>query len=337
MTVHSDERCGSGPNRRDAVRLARSVIGETRMHVLSKVLLGVVVVMAIIAVIMTSKLRLARGHWLQQVEQRQQNLEKVREDLRKQRLVVADARAEVNRRLNLWGNSWSPVPGQVVNPQLGAITLGIGTQQLRQPTEQEFAPLFLFAQSPQGDGSQYLGEFRPTGIQVDRTAAALTRQPYEGEVQSWPQQVPLRVRELIPSSWREIFSVLETRIAEAQQDVQDQTARLAKADELNTRSQEQLQRRLNQLEGNPDALEGSAPEVLDGLVEALRAAETDRNVNLGQLDDLRHEYDRKYRLLQELIQRNRQLEEMLPQPGEGASPSNDPQQALETSTQSTSR
>jgi hypothetical protein len=307
------------------------------MHVLSKVLLGVVVVMAIIAVIMTSKLRLARGHWLQQVEQRQQNLEKVREDLRKQRLVVADARAEVNRRLNLWGDSWTGVQGQVVNPQLGLIGLNIGTQQLRQPTEQVFPPLFVFALSPQGDGTQYLGEFRPTGVQAGGTAAGLTRQPYEGEVQSWPQQVHWRVRELIPSSWREIFAVLETRIAEALQDVQDQTARLAKADELNTRSQEQLQRRLNQLEGNPDALEGAAPEVLDGLVEALRAAETDRNVNLGQLDDLRHEYDRKYRRLQELIQRNRELEESLPQCGGAPSESGNSQQAVETSTQSTSR
>jgi hypothetical protein len=307
------------------------------MHVLSKVLLGVVVVMAIIAVILTSKLRLARGHWLQRIEQREQQLATVREDLRKQRLAVADARAEVNRRLNLWGDSSTGVQGQVVNPQLGAIALNVGAQQLGQPTEQEFPPLFVFAASPQGEGTQYLGEFRPTGMQAGATAAQLTRQPYEGEVQSWPQQVPLRVRKLIPSSWREIFSVLDTRLAEALQDVQDQTARLAKADELNTKSQEQLQRRLGQLEGNPDALEGAAPEVLDGLVEALRAAEDTRDVNLGQLDDLRHEYDRKYRRLQELIQRNRQLEDMLPQAGEGASPTSDPQQAVETSTQSTSR
>src|SRR5690606_32533052 len=198
-------------------------------------------------------------------------------------------------------------------------------------------PLFVFAQSPQGDGTKYLGEFRPTGMQAGGTAAQLTRQPYQGEVQSWPQQAPWRVRELIPSSWREIFSVLETRIAEALQDVQDQNARLAKADELNTKSQEQLQRRLGQLEGNPDALEGAAPEVLNGLVEALRSAELDRDSNLAQLDALRHEYDRKYRRLQELIERNRELEESLPQPGANPGSSDVPQQAIETSTQSTSR
>src|SRR5690606_29245704 len=114
------------------------------MHVLSKVLLGVVVIMAIIAVILTSKLRLARGHWLEQVEQRKETLQTVREDLRKQKLAVADARAEVNRRLNLWGDSFTPVRGQVVNPQLGAIVLNnIGPQQLGQPTEQEFPPLFV--------------------------------------------------------------------------------------------------------------------------------------------------------------------------------------------------
>src|SRR5690606_35898941 len=144
-------------------------------------------------------------------------------------------------------------------------------------------PLFVFAQSPQGDGTKYLGEFRPTGMQAGGTAAQLTRQPYQGEVQSWPQQAPWRVRELIPSSWREIFSVLETRIAEALQDVQDQNARLAKADELNTKSQEQLQRRLSQLEGNPDAIEGSAAEVLDGLVESLRKDQVQRDTELATL------------------------------------------------------
>lgn len=308
------------------------------MHVLSKVLLGVVVVMAIISVILTSKLRLARGHWLQQIEQRQDQLATVREDLRKQKLVVADARAEVNRRLNLWGDSWSGVPGQVVNPQIGAIALNVGANHgVGQPAGEEAAPLFVFAQSPQGEGTQYLGEFRPTGIQAGATAAAMTRQPYQGEVQSWPQQVPWRVRELIPSSWREIFSVLETRTAEALQDVQDQNARLAKADELNTKSQQQLQRRLGQLEGSPDAIEGSAAEVLDGLVESLRKDQVQRDTELATLDGLRHEYDRKYRQLQELIERNRRLEESLPQGGPDAGSDANPPQAIETSTPAASR
>lgn len=307
------------------------------MHVLSKVLLGVVVVMAIISVILTSKLRLARGHWLQQIEQRQQQLATVREDLRKQKLLVADARAEVNRRLNLWGDSFAPVQGQVRNPQLGGIAMNIGAQQLGQPTEQEVPPFFVFALSPQGEQSQFLGEFRPTGMEAGATVANLTREPYEGEVQSWPQQVPWRVRELIPSSWREIFSVLETRIAEALQDVQDQNARLAKADELNTKSQQQLQRRLGQLEGSPDAIEGSAAEVLDGLVESLRKDQVQRDTDLATLNGLRHEYDRKYRQLQELIERNRRLEESLPQGGPDAGSDANPQQAIETSAPAASR
>jgi len=298
------------------------------MHVLSKVLLGVVVVMAIIAVILTSKLRLARGHWLEQVEQREEKLETLSEDLRKKRLVVAAARDEVNRLMVNWGQTW-PAQGQVVNPQQGAIAINLGGNAGLGRRERESGAqlplLYAFAVSPQGTDPRYLGEFRAAEVRPDGMVAQLTRLPYEGEAQSWPAG-PMRIRESIPSHWRAIFTGLETRTAEAQQDVQDQQARLQLADELIAKSQEQLQRRLGQLEGTPNAIEGSSPEVVrEG---------TQRNTRLGQVDDLRHEYDRKYRRLLELIEQNRELETQLPQPGTGApSPQDSPQQASETSVQ----
>lgn len=306
------------------------------MHVLSKVLLGVVVVMAIVAVILTSKLRLARGHWLEQVEQREEKLETLQEDLRKKRLLVAAARDEVNRLMVNWGRTW-PAQGQVVNPQTGAIAInvggnsGLGRRELEGGAQ--LPSIYAFAVSPQGTDPNYLGEFRLTEVQADRASAQLTRLPYQGEPQSWPAG-PMRIRESIPSHWRAIFTGLDTRTAEALQDAQDQQARLQMADELIGKSQEQLQRRLAQLEGSPNAIEGSSPEVINGLVASLRSEETDRNTKLGRLDDLRHEYDRKYRRLLQMVDENRELEMELPQPGADVqSPQDNPQQASQTSAQ----
>lgn len=293
------------------------------MHVLSKVLLGVVILAAVVAVVLTSKLRLARGHWLEQVAQRQTQLETSKEDLRKKQLTVAAARDDVNRLMSLWGNSWDSAQNQLVNPQQGAVATKVGgnagVARREFSAQSQLPAYYLFAVAPQGQESKYLGEFRATAVQADQTALQLTRAPYPGEAQSWPQG-PWRIRESIPSHWRAIFSGLQAKTAEALQDVQDQQARLAMAENLNAKSQQQLQRRLQQLEGNPDAVPGASSIVLDGLVKSLRAAETARNQDLARLDDLRHEYDQKYRRLAELLEQNRQLERSLPQPADSSTP-----------------
>ena len=114
---------------------------------------------------------------------------------------------------------------------------------------------------------------------------------------------------------------------EALQNVQDQNVRLTNTDELNSKSQEQLQRRLKQLDGSPDALPGSSQEVIDGFVESMRKEETARNDDLARLDSLRHEYDRKYRQLMKLLEQNRELETQLPQSEPYSTPPDDQQQA----------
>lgn len=310
------------------------------MHVLSKVLLGLLIVSALVAVMLTSKLRLARGAWLEKVATRQADLVKVEEELRKKELTVAAAREDVNRLMNLWGNEWTGVQGQVSNPQLGAVVVGVGANNGLGRRElaagAQLPTMYGFAQDPQGQGTIYVGEFRATGIEAGQAAAQLTRPPYQGEAQSWPQG-PWRVRESIPANWRAIFAGLQSRTAEALQDVQDQQARLATADSLIAKSQEQLGRRLGQLDGKPDAIEGSSEEVLNGLVMSLRTTVTERDVDLKRLDDLRHEYDRKYRALTNLIERNRELERALPQPGDAATTPADDQQAVETNAQPSAR
>ena len=123
---------------------------------------------------LTSKLFKARGHWLQQVAQREQQLETTDEDLRKKRLVVAAARDDVNRLMNLWGNSWPSAQNQIVNPQQGAIAIKVGGNAgiaRREFAAQTQLPAFyIFAQSPQGQETKYIGEFRATAVEAAQTA-----------------------------------------------------------------------------------------------------------------------------------------------------------------------
>ena len=126
--------------------------------------------------------------------------------------------------------------------------------------------------------------------------------------------VGVRVWESIPSNWRALHSELQAQTAIAMQSVLDQQARLETQQVLTTKSQQQLERRMAELAGDPDPVEGASQDTRDGLVVALRKEESARNEQLQVLDQLRHEFDAKYNELTRLLEQNRDLAGRLPQP-----------------------
>jgi hypothetical protein len=290
-------------------------------------MLGLVVVATCGAVYLTSMLFDARGAWLQRVEERQARLAQQTEDLRLKRLAVADLEDQVNRVMGNWGRVWNvpaQAPGNQVVPGQATITLGIGTSNglgTREQAQGKPLPtIHVFAVEDAG-ASKYLGEFRITAVEPNRVAAQLTRAPYPGEVQQWPPAARWRVWQSIPANWRTLAAEQQGLMAVAMQDVQDQQVRLDRQQTMIVKSQSQLDRRMKELNGNGDAITGSSEDVINGLVETFRREETARNVELAQLDVLRHEYTRKYRELTDLIEQNRNLVARLPQPAPASAPS----------------
>lgn len=303
------------------------------MHTLSKVLLGFVAVAAIAAIFLTSMLFDTRNEWLKRVSTRQDTVAEVKEDVRKKSLVVSDLENEVNRRMTNWGRSWELAPQDIalLDPASGAVSLQIGLSQglavqetaaIQAGQDRLLPTIHLFGNSQDGTVS-YLGAFRVTDVQANQTAAQLIRPPLPGEVDEWQVLAAngVRVWNNIPSSWLSLNSKYQGQIAEARQDVQDEEGRLATLDLLNSKSQEQLARRMAELQGNGAPVPGASQDVIDGLVQTLRVEESTRNQQLQVLDQRRHEYDAKYNELIDLLQRNRNLEKQLPQPGTESDPS----------------
>ncbi len=308
------------------------------MHTLSKVLLGFAAVAAIVAMFLTSMLYDTRNEWLKRVSERQDKIEVQKEDVRKKSLVVSDLENEVNRRMANWGRSWE-IPAQQVNmldADSGTIALGVGTNQglatqdavaIQAGQQRTLPTVYVFGKAPNGTTQEptvsYLGEFRITEAQPDQVAAQLTRKPLPGEVQRWGELASdgVRVWSNIPSNWTALNAKYQAQIADWRQDVQDEEGRVATLDVLITKSRENLDRRMAELEGNETPVEGASQDVIDGLVHSLQIEESARNQQLLILNQLRHEYDSKYNELIDLLQRNRNLEKQLPQSSAGGSTS----------------
>ncbi len=296
------------------------------MHTLGKVLLGFVAVLAVVALVLTSMLYDARGSWQQQVEERLATRADSTEQLRQKKLLVNDLEAEANRRMMSWGRAWELGPDQIqlLDPNEGIVGLGIGLNSglaRREASQNKPLPtIHLFGKGEDGTSS-YIGAFRITAVEQDQASAQMIRRPYPGETDQWQAAAGMRVWEAIPSNWRALSAELQAQTAIAMQDVQDHQARLATQKLLVAKSQEQRERRMAQLNGNPNPVEGAGQDTIDGLVVSLRKEESARNQQLAELDQLRHEYDAKYNRLTELLEENRNLSGQLPQPSsENGSP-----------------
>ena len=74
-----------------------------------------------------------------------------------------------------------------------------------------------------------------------------------------------------------------------------------------TASQELLDQRLAELNGDADAAAGASQQVLDGLVETLRKLENERNLVLDEVHSLRVKLVNDYEDLEGLVAGNRRI------------------------------
>lgn len=287
------------------------------MHIWGKIFLGVIAVLALVALILTSMLYDAQGAWQQRVEKAQATRDDLTEQLRVKELSVRGKEAEVNRMMMPWGRAWELRADEIElrDPNQGIVLLGIGTSAglaAREASQGKQLPtVYLFGKNQDGT-SNYLGAFRITEVEPARALAQLIRPPYPGETAAWKAEAGVRVWEGIPSHWRALHADLQARNSIAWQEVIDHEARLKLQEKLVAESKKQLGERMQQLQGDPDPVPGAGQDAIDGLVVALKKEETVRNQQLAELDRLRHEFNEKYNQLMELLERNRALESQLP-------------------------
>ena len=298
-----------------------------------------VAVAAIAAIFLTTMLLDARSEWLKRVTDREEQIKQIEEDLRKKKLVVSDLENQVNRHMINWGRAWELTPQdiQLLDAEQGVIMLAAGSNlglAVREANSGAALPtLHVFGTAEDGT-SAYIGAFRVTQVQQDQVAAQMVRKPYPGEIEQWQANGGLRVWNSVPGNWQSLHALYQSQIAEALQDVQDEQGRLTTQADLKAKSEEQLARRMGELEGNEQAVDGASEDVINGLVQTLRSEEAERDDQLHELDELRHEYHAKYNELVDLLEQNRNLEQQLPQPTSKGDPPALPASARQTTSSS---
>jgi len=275
------------------------------MHILSKICLGLVILLWIPGLMFTVQLANKRNAITEKVvaekKKRDANIDEIAK-LRITRQLEVD---ELSRLQADWGRQWT-AQGEADPAQLSVLInvgqqQGLGIQLPNRPPE----PVYLFAVQQDGT-SLYLGEFSVTGPSPQRTVMTLNRKPFGDELAAWPQTGQFRVRERIPAGVRAMFHDLSTNQAIADQIVINETAKLRIQDNHIAASQATLDRRLAELNGDPASPPTADREIVSGLVDTIRVEEAERNAVLKDVDSLRRELSNRYARLRQVLAENKQ-------------------------------
>ena len=273
------------------------------MHVLGKVLLGFVVVGAIAAVFLTTMTLDVRTYWQEQVAQARTEYEAMEKDLAIQRAQWRDAQDSLDRVKHDWGNVWLAQNSRVMNPATGAVSIGAGTQQgLGATAASKATNPVVHVFNVNGQESEYVGAFKIQSAQPGAADAVLDRPPFPDE--NFPSGT-WRVRELIPYQYATRFVDVYTKQIEANARLQRMQFDVTRLQDQLTKSQQLLQERVFQLQGDPN-LGNPSDLQKKGFVQSIRDGLTERDALLAELHDLRVERLIKLESLNMLLQENQQ-------------------------------
>ncbi|WP_437206417.1 hypothetical protein [Planctomicrobium sp. SH664] len=283
------------------------------MHILGKVLLGLCILLVLVAVVFSAQLLDIRHRWLKEVETRQTRVRQNAEQLEALRRKVQNLEADRQRLVHEWGDVWvannsGPQPGSD-----GIVEIGVGTASgIRVPADLEKSArpvAFVFGSEPSGQ-TRFLGEFQLVDIAAGRSAAQLIRAPYPGEMDAWPRG-QYHIRQTLPGNWLSTIGDLEAQTVIAQARLDIQKNQLSVVQKQNQESQAALDQRMVELNGDPAAIPGTIPEIVDGLVETVRKHEASRNKQLSEIDVLRKKLDDLYVRMRNVLAENLKIVEQM--------------------------
>ncbi|AMV19690.1 hypothetical protein [Planctomyces sp. SH-PL14] len=226
---------------------------------------------------------------------------------------VAALDRQISLVQNSWGQEWTAPNSSVQGGAEPIIDLGVGMSAglATQPmgANKPLPTVFVFATTPDGQ-SRYLGDFDVVDPRADRTGVKLTHPPLAGESETW-QAGLFRVRDLIPIAHRSNFYELRSQQIQMDQKLQTEQDLVRLKDIEIAGSKKQLDSRMAELNGNPNALPEASEDVKEGLVKSLAKEEGVRDVEQAQVEKLRRELSDKFAELQTLLAKNAQIVEQM--------------------------
>ena len=212
---------------------------------------------------------------------------------------------EIGLVQNAWGQQWIGANSTVQQGPEPMIDLGVGTTSGLGAAGKPMPTIYAFLVGADG-AAKYLGDFDVIDPRADRTGAKLTHPPIPGETDGW-QAGTIRVRDMVPSAHRGETHNLRTKQIVLDQQLENEKGLIALKDVEQTESQKLLDRRLAELNGNPNAIQGSSDDVKDGLVKTLEKEEGSRDVLQVAVDKLRRELSDKYAALETVLAKNQEI------------------------------
>lgn len=289
------------------------------MHILGKILIGLIVPLALTASVLTSKLIVYRNSWTQKIdEEKKKNLDN--DDLiPKRQRELDELRTNLSNVMLGWDRFWV-VPTTENNGELtGEIGFsdGLGSPAPADPSNHPLPIVYVFR--PVGNNQwNYVGAFQvKDDLTEDQTTLVPTWRIREGEIESWGESSSnmWRWRTQIPSSTIKRFSDLYSEFTIEDDRLLEQEGHLVSLTDpqkgMLFSAQEDLRFRREELLGGG---QGNNAQKNMGLVNAMVLAEEMRNRELAGVDRLRRELRQANISLKRLIDGNRENAKKLPPP-----------------------
>jgi len=273
------------------------------MHTLGKILTWLTVVVAVVAIIFTSKVISYRNAWTQQAEKLKIQNRDNAEQLAQKRSTLLRRQAAFDRVMLGWDRYWTGVDSTGLNNPPGSLNAGFGKNQgfgVRPDgtATAELPTAYAFRLAKDGTPA-FVGPFQAADVRENQSKlkpAWYLRKRTSRIPGKW------RFRTAIPSSISGHFTRLNTELVGVDQRLADAKQMLTDQNKLDKLAQQRLGDRLRELQGK------------GGLVQKISGEETVRGQVLANLDRLRRLL-REARLLRDrLILDNSRLANSLPKP-----------------------
>jgi hypothetical protein len=292
------------------------------MHILGKILLGLTLILAGVAIWSTSQTLQVRNEWMKSVATKRDAYEKSIPDVGRTEKELFDTRSQYDLLMQLWAPMIGANVAITPNGNDGIVMNGIGPASGIRMGE----VIHVFGPAQNG-GSNYVGPFKVTVVEAGRSAAVAAWPLRASETADWNRTFifgnDCRVYGSVPTNAPETLLrysqvlLAKDELLAAKTDLRDTRAREVEI------ANEHLNYRDIELHGDPSLAgdRGVLPDhMIDGQVKAIEILDEKRNVTQLEVAEIRHNLKVMFDEVQALRDRNRQLVASLPSNGESTAP-----------------
>ena len=274
------------------------------MHTMGKVGVWLVVLAALAASVLTSKLIQVRDGWTKKNVTAKDQYRALVPKIAELQAQLSDLEGQKFRALDLWGNSSAPV--QTTVQAQGALVINLGIA--------EKTVIYGFEVQP-NNSVIYRGDFTVTTANNAQAQLQPNWKVHADDAASWKSGM-WRWRNQLPSAYQQNFDKQLLLLGETEEALSDRRQSVAVQTELLAKSQEQLKLREAELVGGEQLSKDPAVDVefREGLVAGVEQVEEARNQVLTKVDGLRRTLRAVQGKVDELQKLNVELTNKLPQP-----------------------